>query len=417
MNVLLVSKFDIEGGAARAAYRLHQGLRATGSSSHMLVHYKASSDETVLGPSGKAAKLLTKLVSRLDRLPVVRYPARRDILYPSWFPIPVDRQVALINPDLVNLHWISQGFVPIEALPNMQCPIVWTLHDMWALTGGCYYDQECGRYQAQCGACPQLASHNETDLTRRIWQRKYRAWQTLPLTIVTPSRWLATCVQTSSLFRTSRVEVIPYGLDLTLFAPTDRQAARQQIGLPLDKKLILFGAVKSTWDRRKGFHYLQQALQRLGTQGWGQSMEAVVFGAARPEKPPDLGLQTHYVGNIADDKHLTQIYAAADVFVAPSTQDNLPNTILEAMACGTPCVAFAVGGMPDMIEHQHNGYLARPFEVDDLVSGIIWVLGDAQHHQLLAQRVREKTLREYPLELQARRYASLFQDVLERRSV
>jgi glycosyltransferase involved in cell wall biosynthesis len=207
--------------------------------------------------------------------------------------------------------------------------------------------------------------------------------------------------------------VIPNGLDPERYKPLERRFARELLKLPQDKQLILFGAMGSTSDRRKGFHLLQPALECLSQSGWQAQTELVVFGASKPNSQPDFGLKAHYLGTLSDDISIALVYAAADVFVAPSVQDNLPNTVMEAIACGTPCVAFNIGGLPDMIEHQQNGYLARPYEKDDLANGIAWVLQDEQRWQSLSRRAREKVEQEFTLEIQARRYLKLYHEVLQ----
>ena len=283
---------------------------------------------------------------------------------------------------------------------------------MWSFTGGCHYNEDCDKYTANCGACPILGSTKEADLSRQIWQRKHKSWQDLNLTIVTPSRWLGDCAKASSLFGDRRVEVIPYGLDLKTYRPIDRATARNLLKLPQDKQLVLFLSLNATSDRRKGFQLLQPALQQLSQSGWQDKLELMVVGASQPENPPELGFKAHYLGIMRDDLSLALAYSAADVFVAPSIQDNLPNTVLEAIACGTPCVAFKIGGMPDMVEHQANGYLASPFETEDLARGIGWVLEDGDRLQNLSTFAREKAEREFALEIQARRYQTLYQEIL-----
>jgi glycosyltransferase involved in cell wall biosynthesis len=234
------------------------------------------------------------------------------------------------------------------------------------------------------------------------------------MTIVTPSKWLAECARSSSLFRNLPIEVIPNGLDLQRFKPVDRQLVRSLLNLPQNKQLILFGAVKATSDRRKGFHLLKAALQNFCQSGWQEKIELVVVGASQPDNQTDLGFKTHYLGKLSDEISLAQVYAAVDIFVAPSLQDNLPNTVVEAIACGTPCVAFKIGGMPEIIEHQQNGYLAQPFEVEDLAKGIAWVLENKERYYQLGDRAREKAEQEFAQELQARRYTSLYKDIVTR---
>jgi glycosyltransferase involved in cell wall biosynthesis len=414
MKVLHLNTSDINGGAARAAYRLHQGLQRIGLTSQMLVQDQVSDDSTVVKPATKLQRGLAKIQPILNVLPLLLFSPQRDRVPYSlqWFPDAISSQIAQIAPDIINLHWISDGYIQIETLAKLNKPIVWTLHDMWPFTGGCHYSQECDRYTKSCGACPQLGSTRDGDLSRWVWRRKARAWNNLNLTIVTPSNWLATCARSSSLFEGLRIEVIPNGLDLQKYKPIERSLARKLLDFPQDKQLILFGAMKSTSDRRKGFHLLLPALQKLSQSEWQKRLELVVFGASEPLEPPDFGFKANYIGKLSDDISLSLLYAAADVFVAPSVQDNLPNTVMEALACGTPCVAFKIGGMPDMIEHEQNGYLAQPYEVEDLARGIAWVLEDRERYEKLCDRAREKAEEEFTLELQAQRYLSLYKELI-----
>lgn len=410
MKVLLISKSD-DGGAGRAAYRLHKGLQESGVDSQMLVESKSSDDQAVIGSQGFLPKLMSKLklTNYLDGIPLqLNRKVERGNFSLELVNDPLGPQVAKINPDIVNLHWVSYGYLQIETLPKFKKPVVWTCHDMWSFTGGCHYSRQCERYINSCGACPELFSSKERDLSRWVWQRKAKAWKNLNLTIITPSVWLADCAKASSLFKNVRVEVIPNGIDLKKYKPFDRRVARDLLNLPQDKKLILFGAMDTT-DRRKGFHLLQPALQSLS--GAGFEADVVVFGASAPTKPNDFGLKAHYLGSLRDDVSIGLTYAAADVFVAPSTQENLPNTVMEAFACGTPSVAFKIGGLPDMIEHEKNGYLAKPYEIEDLARGIAWVLEDEDRHKKLCTAAREKATKEYSLELQASRYLSVFKEL------
>lgn len=410
---LILSNTD-SGGAGRAAYRLHQGLQEIGVDSQMLVQSSDTDDVRVLPPQKPLGKMLAKLriAERLDNLPLKLYPKQAGNWSPQWVPDAIAPLVRRINPDIINLHWICHGFVQIETLAKLKKPLVWTMHDMWPFTGGCNYDQECDRYRNSCGQCPQLNSSKDWDLSRWVWQRKAKAWKNINLTIVTPSSWLAKCASSSSLFGGRPIEVIPNGLDTRLYKPIERGIGRSRLNLPHDKQLILFGAMNATSDRRKGFHLLQPALQKLSELGWKDKIDIAIFGASRPREEASLGFKTHYLGRLNDDVSLALVYAAADVFVAPSVQDNLPNTVMEAIGCGTPCVAFNIGGMPDMIEHQQNGYLAQPYESADLAKGIAWVLENRERHQKLGDRAREKAEQEFTLEIQAERYLSLFREIV-----
>ena len=412
MEPLLICRSDIEYGADRAAYRLHRGLQEIGVDSKMLVQNKLSGDHNAIGIEGNLTRKLVNFRETFDAWPVKFYRDRQGMFWPGWFPDRIKSKVSQIEPDVINLHWICRGYLQIETLAKFDKPLVWTFHDMWGFTGGCNYSEDCDRYTASCGNCPLLGSNMDCDLSRWVWQRKAKAWKNLNLAIVTPSKWMAERARASSLFKEARVEVIPNGLDTQRYQPFDRSTARKLLKLPQDKQLVLFGAISATSDRRKGFHLLQPALQSLSQSGWHERIELVVFGSSQPSNPPNLGFESHYLGKLGDDISLNLVYAAADVFVAPSIQDNLPNTVMEAIACGTPCVAFKIGGMPDMIEHQQNGYLAPAFEIEELGRGIAWVLENKERHQKLCDRAREKAEQEFSQELMARRYSSLFAELL-----
>ena len=405
MRVLHLSTSDIEGGAARAAHRLHQGLKTIGVDSQMLVRAKDSLDKTVTAKQD----ILTKLGPITNGLPLKLHQSHNQSLFsPQWFSDSVVGSVRKIEPKIINLHWICNGFLKIENLAKFNKPIVWTLQDMWAFTGGCHYTNNCDRYTDSCGSCPQLHSSKQRDLSRWIWQRKAKAWKNLNLTIVAPSSWMAKCAASSSLFQDLRIEVIPFCLDTTKYKPINKQVARESLNLPQEKQLIMFGALAATKDRRKGFHLLIHALQSLNLSEWQDKIELVVFGASLSENPIDLGFKTNYLGHLNDDVSLAIVYSAADVMVVPSLQEAFGQTASESLACGTPVVAFDATGLKDIVEHQQNGYLAKAYEFEDLAKGIGWVLEHKERHQQLCVKARQKAEKEFNLPLQAKRYLSLY---------
>jgi glycosyltransferase involved in cell wall biosynthesis len=410
MKILLVNTLDIKGGAARAAYRLHKALLAQGVNSQMLVQSKYSDDYTVIGPQTKFQKVMGKLRPTLDSIPVRRYLERSKTLFsPSSVPLAgLVNKINAINPDIVHLHWIAGGMVRIEDLSKINAPIVWTLHDMWAFTGGCHYDEECARYQKQCGACPVLGSKREKDLSRKVWLRKQSCFAELPnMKIIGLSKWLTDCAASSSLFKNNLVGNLPNPIDTQIFAPFEQTQARKLFNLPHHKKLILFGAMGTTSDLRKGFKELVQALAHLPLD-----YELVVFGSSTPQNPQGFKQKAHYLGHLHDDVSLRVLYSAADVMVVPSLQENLANAIIESLACGTPVVGFAIGGNADLIDHQKTGYLAKPFDTQDLVNGIKWVL---QHEcpEQLVQAARAKVLREFDSQVVAKKYIELYESVVK----
>lgn len=414
MKPLILNTSDIEGGAARAAYRLHKGLQSIDLDSQMLVQTKSSDDHTVIGPQTKIQKVFGMIRPTLDSLFVQLYPKRDNVLFsPAVLPNNnLVTKVKRLDSDVINLHWIAKGMLNPKTLKHFNKPLVWTLHDMWPFTGGCHYDSGCGRYQEACGKCPILKTSKKIDMSHWIWKRKENAWKELDIVIVTPSHWLADCAKNSSLFHDFRIEVIPNGLDLNRFKPFDKHTAREILLLPQDKKLILFGAVNSTSDKRKGFQHLQSAMKNIYMNGWGNNFEVVVFGSSEPINSLELGLKIHYLGHLPGDIALSLLYAAADVMVVPSTQENLANIVMESLSCGTPCVAFNIGGMPDMIEHKHTGYLASPFDTEDLAKGIIWVLEDDERWKVLSLQARRKVENEFDIQTVAKKYADLYEEIV-----
>ncbi|MBJ7591785.1 glycosyltransferase family 4 protein [Aeromonas veronii] len=409
MKVLIVNTLDIQGGAARAAYRLHKALLAMDVDSHMLVQSKSSDDFTVLGPESKLQQGIGKIRPTLDSLPILRYKDRTKTLFsPSWLPCSglVDKINAL-NPDVVHLHWIAGGMLRIEELTKIKAPIVWSLHDNWAFTGGCHIMWECERYKQSCGTCPRLSSQRDNDLSRKIWLHKQKVFAKLPdMKIIGLSSWLADCAIQSRLFKEHEVVCLPNPIDTQIFSPFDKSQARSLLNLPQDKKLIAFGAMSATSDINKGFKELVQALGYLPI-----NYELVVFGSSAPKTPQGFKQKTHYLGRLYDDVSLRVLYSAADVMVVPSLQENLSNAIMESLACGTPVVGFAIGGNGDLIEHHINGYLAKPFDTEDLASGIEWIL-QQDRAELLSQSARQKVLNDFDSKIVAKKYIDLYDVML-----
>jgi glycosyltransferase involved in cell wall biosynthesis len=415
-KVVTISTHDMEGGAARAAFRLHQGLLGAGADARMLVQRKLSDDLRVYarGAHSKWARGFDLIKPWMDMGPLVFYPNRGAVPWScNWLPgFGSIRELAGFCPDIVHLHWVGGGFVPLGQIPKFQSPVVWTLHDMWAFTGGCHYDDACGRYREGCGACPQLNSRASFDLSRWTWRRKSGLWAGLNLTLVCPSRWMADCAGRSALFRGRRIEVIPNGLDLAGFKPMDKAFCKRLLGFPENKRMILFGAMAATRDKKKGFAHLAPALRKFAQTEASRGCELVIFGASRPEDPPDFGLPGRYMGRLRDEISLAALYSAADVMVAPSLQDNLPNTVMESLACGTPVAAFEVGGMPDLIEHGQNGFLARPLDAEHLAAGIRWILEDGNRWNTLSANARSKAEASHALSKVAERHLNLYAELL-----
>jgi glycosyltransferase involved in cell wall biosynthesis len=226
VNLLILNTFDNQGGAAIATYRLHRGLLSLGINSYLLVQGKKTDDHSVIGPLTKWQKTLAILRPYVDGAATELYRKRKKVLFsPAWLPEKLASKVAKLNPDIVHLFWVNGGFFRIETLKTIKQPIVWTLHDMWPFTGGCHYDEECGKFQQSCGKCPVLHSERERDLSRRVWERKRMSWEGVPIVVVATSHWLADMARSSSLFRNQRVEVIPNGIDTEKYKPLNKEVA------------------------------------------------------------------------------------------------------------------------------------------------------------------------------------------------
>ena len=410
MKVVIVNAVDAHGGAARSAWRLHRSLRAAGVESLMLVNVKTRDDPRVQTAAGKLFKMFNTLRPALDKLPLHFYRKRSPTHFsPALLPFSgLAQRINRLQPDIVHLHWVCDAMLFIPELSRIEAPVVWTLHDNWAFTGGCHVKWECERYRQACGRCPRLGSEREADLSRWVFHNKRRAWaRKKDLTLIGPSRWMSECAQGSALFRERRVVTIPNGLDTALYAPVSRAHARQLLNLPPDRPIILFGAIAATSDFNKGFDLLLVSLRQLKSA----DAELLVFGSDHSAAVQSLGRPVHFAGHVHDDISLRLLYAAADVLVVPSRQENLSNVMMEGLACGTPVVAFDIGGNKDLIDHRANGYLAAPLDAADLALGIDWVLQHPEREDL-QRRARAKVLAEFDSAQVLRQHLDLYSAVM-----
>lgn len=411
MKILIVNFSDIEGGASRAANRLHKALLEAGVTSRMLVQSKSSDDFTVTGPETKIGKASAAIRPFLDSIPTKFYSNRTKTAFsPSWIPFCglVDK-INAFHPDIVHLHWVGEGMLHIKEIAKIKAPIVWSLHDMMPFTGGCHYDEDCEGYRKSCGTCRVLGSNKNVDLSRSVFNIKAETYRKINnLTVIGLSKWLEKCAAESTLFKGRKVVNLPNPLDTQIFSAVDKISARDIFNLPRDKKLVLFGAINTTSDPRKGFKELCEALTHIK----GNDIELVVFGSSPPMTPQNFQFKTHYLGRLHDDASLKVLYSAADVMVVPSLQENLSNAIMESLSCSTPVVAFEIGGNSDMIEHQINGYLAKPFDTVDLAAGINWILSSSNHTEL-SQNARKKVAESFDSKIVIQKYIRLYKEILQ----
>jgi glycosyltransferase involved in cell wall biosynthesis len=383
------------GGAGRAAYRIHDALRATGLDSSMIVAEQASPSEAILAHPRRRKELrygamyAEEILRRFQR-------TQNPILHsPAVFPGKAYQALLDSDADIINLHWVAGGYVSIEQIGKLleQRRVVWTLHDMWAFCGAEHYDEgaEHPRWKQGYTKHNRPSGHTGIDLDRVSWLRKLRSWEH-PAHIITPSTWLAECVKQSKLMCEWPVTVIPNPIDTDVFRPYDKGLARDLLGLPSDVPLVMFGAIGGSADPRKGWDLLKAALPRVVSEI--AEVEIVVIGQNGTAGLDDLGVRVHSLGYLHDDLSLVMAYNAADLVVVPSRQDNLPQGATEPQACGTPVVAFRTGGLTDIVEHGTTGFLAEPFEVEDLAFGILITLEKFQqsNHQTDLIRLRSDSL-------------------------
>lgn len=413
MRILHLAKHD-NSGAGRAALRLHQGLIKIGVDSKVLVNSKSSNLSTVVN-----SKLRSERLTEIEYLLVDKYLSQRltekaDFFSINMTPSLLLKHVEKLQPDLINLHWIGAEFLKIEELQKLRVPLVWTLQDMWPFTGGCHYSQDCHKYTQSCGNCPQLLGQKQNDLSKSVWRRKSKTLEDLDITIVGPSSWISQCARDSSLLRNKRIETIPFCLNTEQYRPVQSSVAKEILGLPQDRMIVLFGALRATDDYRKGFQFLRAALQKVSQSELSSQVAFAIFGSSKPDTPVDLGCDTYYLGHLNDDLSLALAYSAATVMVVPSVQESFGQTASESLACGTPVVAFNATGLTDIIDHQQDGYLATPYEVDDLAEGIMWTLKHSVHSHDLRLNARKKAEEAFSLELQANQYRSLYEEILNR---
>jgi len=407
MKVLQLNHSDKNGGAARAAYRIHHALRASGVDSRMWVNSASFGDSTVQGPVGKVAKVKAMIRPTLGGLPCRLFQTGNPIIHsPALLPSDWVKKINASDADVVHLHWVAGEMLSIKDISQIEKPIVWTLHDMWAFCGAEHYTEEY-RWKEGYYSNNRPSYESGFDLNRWTWERKRKYWKQ-PMHIVAPSRWLGRCVEESSLMQGWPVKVIPNALDVEKWKPVDKEHARQLLHLPADVPLLLFGAMGGGKDPRKGYDLLLEALRRVTTTN--PELELIVFGQLQPENSPDLGVPIHYTGHLGDDVSLQLLYSAADVMIIPSRQDNLPNAGKEALSCGTPVIAFNTCGLPDIVDHKVTGYLAAAFEIEDLAKGIEWVLADAERYSLLCANSRKKAVECFDYSVVAGDYKCVYED-------
>ncbi|WP_430823114.1 glycosyltransferase family 4 protein [Carboxylicivirga sp. N1Y90] len=420
MKVLLINKTDMGGGAAVASNRLNRALRRNGVDAKLLVQDLVRDEEGVhavdRGFIHRQKAFARFAYERLCFLPYERSSSVRFAFSPANVGIDISNHPLVQEADIIHLHWVNQGFLSLETLGKLFSlgkPIVWTQHDMWSFTGGCHYAGSCLEFLEFCSYCPFLRKPSKKDLSAQLFAQKRKIYSQAPLSIVACSKWLKGLAQESKLLRKKNSFAIPNPIDIDFYKPYDKSEARKRLGLPLDKKLILFGAANVN-DQRKGMRYFIEALSVLNENfpKAAESAELVVFGKMNKDTEAMFPFKTHSFSFVSDPKVLVDLYNAADIYALPSLQDNLPNTVMEAMACGTPVVGFSIGGVPEMVDHKKSGYLAEVKNSLSLANGL-YVSLFVDDLEAYSKQARKDVVENYSEKVVADQYLEVYKSLLK----
>ena len=415
MRVLIVNTSEKTGGAAVAANRLMDALNNNGVKAKMLVRDKETEDITVVSLPRSLRLQWNFLWERWCVFWHLHFSRQRlwevDMATSGT---DITRLREFQEADVIHLSWINQGMLSLKNIRKIirsGKPVVWTMHDLWPATGICHYARGCNRYASACGNCPLLPNKgSKNDLSAKIFRRKKELYHRGAISFVTCSRWLEKQAKGSGLFVGQRITNIPNPIDTHVFCPQDQAEARLRAGLPADKHIILFVSQRVT-DERKGMRYFIEAIDRLVARYPEMKENTAIAILGGHSEEVNLTLPSYSLGYVSDEKQIVAIYNSADAFVLPSLEDNLPNTIMESMACGVPSIGFRVGGIPEMIDHQQNGYVANYRDTEDLASGIHWVLEEADR-AALKQACLQKVAQNYSQHAVALKYIEVYNEAM-----
>ena len=420
MKVLLLNTSDKTGGAAIACYRLMDALNANGVETKMLVRDKQTDNPNVVSINTNSwKKSINKWHFLWERLIIFLHNgfSKQNLFRVSIANTgnDISQHPLVKEADIVHLHWINQGFLSlkgIEKLAQLNKPVVWTMHDMWPCTGICHHSRNCDNFQTFCQNCFYLMNgRKHKDLAYCTFQTKLSKLNNKEIHYITCSRWLRERALKSTLFAEKFCINIPNPINTTKYHPSSKITARKKLNLPVNNtKLILFGAAKIT-DERKGIQYMIKSCEFLYNSGSLANISLVVFGVQADVVKGTIPFNVYPLNYLSCTEDIINLYNAVDLYVTSSLDENLPNTIMEAMSCGIPCVGFSTGGIPEMIDHKENGYVANYMDAEDLANGIRWVLEDADYEQL-SQNARKKVEEYYSEAVVAKQYKELYQQLL-----
>ena len=426
MKVLHINQSDSTGGAAIASVRLLDALRAAGTDARMLA--LRSSEEhpgvtsLVRTKGQKLRRDLKFLAEVFSYIPYEKNKKQRFTFSSGRFGYDLSGHPLVREADILHLHWVNQGMLSLyglEKLFRLGKPVVWTLHDTWPFTGGCHYPGACGGFTVTCGHCPLLKAPGEKDFSARQYKRKEAIYRNASINFVGCSRWIKEMAEKSSLVKKDLKHTVGHifnTVDTSLFSPAaDRRSVRQELGLPEDKKLLLFGSANAK-DPRKGADLLMRTFRNLhhSHPQLTDRLELMAFGKNVSAIEDQVPFPLHSFQMVNSQEEMARLYQAADLFVLPSQQDNLPNTVVESLSCGTPVVAFRTGGVPEMVRHGQTGYLADGGKWRELGNGIISLMDDNQQAGNLA---REFALQNFSPEKVAAQYQEVYEKILSGKSL
>ncbi|MHB9292425.1 putative D-inositol-3-phosphate glycosyltransferase [Hollandina sp. SP2] len=404
MNILHIVAGELTGGAARGAYWLHCGLRKLGIDSNIFTNSKITFDDnTVITISkSKTSKLMNILRTQVDQFFVLFYRKKQKALFsPGLIGFNFTKTKEYKEADIIHLHWICGGFINIRHLKNIHKPIIWTLRDMWPMTGGCHYSMDCNRYEIGCGNCTQLNSNHIFDLSKIIINRKIKYLSKM-INIVGISNTLSDSAKNSTVFRNYNIQTIPNNINTDEFFPVDKDMARQFLGIKTNKRIILTGAVHIQANY-KGFDKYLETLYFLDKSKYFLCF----FGYLNTVILKTIEFEHRSFGFVYDSISLRLLYNCADVFVVPSVMEAFGKTLVESMSCGTPVVCFDASGPKDIVSHKIDGYKAKPFESEDMARGIEWIINESDYSEL-CNNARKKAIQEFDSTVIAKKYRDLY---------
>lgn len=403
----------MSGGAARGAYWLHDALLKHGVNSKIVTNAKriSTSKDILSLTDSNFGRVLSFFIALLDFFILKLFPKRKRVIFSTGFwGLNYWSNDFYKEADIVHLHWIN-GVVSTKSVKTIHKPVVWTIRDMWPITGGCHYSQDCERYKIGCGKCPQLNGLFGVDFTKHSSRSKKAAFK--KITPVGISDWVTNVTNASFIFGDNRAITINNNIDISRFFPVDKLTARDILGIDTQKKVILVGSTNID-DFYKGASLFFESLKSLNSDDYF----ICVFGSSKVDFVEsygsflsEYGFEYKNLGYLYDDISLRLAYSSADVFVAPSVQEAFGKTLVESFACETPVVCFDATGPSSIVEHKVTGYKAEPFNPLDMANGINWIVNN-NNYTYITQSARKSATEHFSSEVIAKKYIDLYKNLL-----